>query len=108
MGEDLPLFAATRSDDHETSIEAATKTSLKINEKRAAVLRVAAAREPQGFIDDDLKAVFSGSPESTYRKRRSELAAHGYLVNRNGEKRDNRFGHAELVWHVTDKGREVQ
>src|SRR4051812_20623424 len=107
MGEDLPPLAATRSDDHETSQEAAAKTSLKINARRAAVLSIASQSEPHGFIDDDLKVAFSDAPESTYRKRRSELAAHGYLRS-DGEKRHNRHGHAELIWHITEKGRNAQ
>lgn len=108
MPNDLPPFAHTRRDDHETSIEAAAKTSLRITDKRAAVLSVARQAEPSGFIDDDLKVKFPNAPESTYRKRRSELTAHGYLENRNLEQRLNRFGHNELVWHVTAKGLEVQ
>lgn len=105
--DDLPL-PGTRSDDHETSLEAAA-TVVKVRGTIARrVLEHAASDDVSGlgFIDDDLKALYPDAPESSYRKRRTELAAAGYLSSA-GDQRKNRKGQRELVWRITPKGREA-
>lgn len=104
MPEELPLFeAATRRNDHATSVDASEAVKPITAKIALAVLRFAWAAGPDGFIDDDLKAAWPDSPESSYRKRRTELAAQGYLVT-NKDERPNRNKRNELIWHITAKG----
>lgn len=89
---------ATRSSDPPTSREAAETVAPAVGTIRETVLAFALDRGTRGFIDDDLVRTYcEGSPESSYRKRRSELAQEGFLVD-TGEVRTNRFGNNEIVW----------
>jgi hypothetical protein len=109
--EQLPeMQAQTRANDHATS-KAAAKAIDKVSGKIALAVLSYARQNPQGFIDDDLKVAFSNAPESSYRKRRSELTNRGYLEPKMGlglpMTRKNRNGRDETVWFITDKGRTV-
>jgi len=101
----MPL-PATRTDDHETSRAAAAAVAKVSGQIARRVLFYAAEVAGLGFIDDDLKVAFPNAPESSYRKRRTELAAAGYLSSA-GDQRKNRNGRLELVWRITPKGREA-
>lgn len=101
--DDQNLFAvpskspATRTDDHRTSVQAAARVAAEQETIKFQVLRFAKDKGADGFIDDDLKAAFPDSPESSYRKRRSELTADGLILD-SGQTRQNRDGNAEVVW----------
>lgn len=102
--EDSDLFAvpkgqppATRTGDHPTSSKAAARVAAEQDTIKARVLRFAKEAGPGGFIDDDLKAAFPDSPESSHRKRRTELTSDGLILD-TGQTRQNRDGNAEVVW----------
>jgi hypothetical protein len=50
-----------------------------------------------GFTDSDLKDAFPWTPESSMRKRRTELAQENIVLD-SGRTRLNRHGHEEIVW----------
>ncbi len=89
MNDDL-LARMTRTPDHETSVKAAA--GVKRITIRAKVLAFA-ERMVDGFTDDQLRLTLgANAPESSYRKRRTELTDEGYIVktdlerpNSNGE-----------------------
>lgn len=93
-----------RTDDHATSQKAAAKVERAITAKRREVLEYALFRSDKGFTDDELIVKFSNAPESTYRKRRTELTQDGDLED-TGMERPNRAGNMQTVWRITDKGR---
>lgn len=84
-----------RKVDHETSIAAARK--VRPAKLRQMVLDHAQERGWPGFIDDDLKERWPGKPESSIRKRRTELSQENWLLE-TGETRENRHGQQEKVW----------
>lgn len=61
-----------RNPDHETSEAAADTVARRKGTIRTRVLLFAENR-PHGFIDEDLRRLDPDSPESSFRKRRSEL-----------------------------------
>lgn len=67
---------------------------------RDRVLSFAADR-PE-FIDEDLVDAFPDAPESSYRKRRTELTEEGWIVD-SERTRNNRDGNAEIVWVYRSK-----
>ena len=73
-------FKLHRRNDRDTSIHAANAIAPCISEIKSAVLEFAAARGEPGFTDDELNAHFS-STSSTYRSRRAELVAEGWIVD---------------------------
>lgn len=84
----------TRSNDHRTS-EAAAE-SVKVPTIRARVLAFA-ENTPQGFIDEELLALSPGSPESSFRKRRTELSDDCVIVD-TGTERPKKNGQMAKVW----------
>jgi hypothetical protein len=93
---------ATRRDDYATS-QAASDALRPVTGKIALeVLAFARLYGATGITDDDLKAGFPEAPESSYRKRRTELAQRGYLVD-SGRVRPNRHGRDETVWIVREE-----
>lgn len=92
---------ATRSSDPPTSREAAETVAPAVGTIREEVLAFAMERGSTGFVDDDLVRTFCRGeekrPESSYRKRRSELAQEGWIIDV-GEQRTNGFGNNEIVW----------
>lgn len=89
------LSGMHRKPDHETSIKAAGK--VRRFTLREQVIEFAKASLAHGFTDDDLKAAWPDKPESSLRKRRTELAQENVLVA-NGFERTNRHGQDEKVW----------
>ena len=83
-----------RQPDHETSIKAAGK--VRRFTLREQVIDFARARGVTGFIDDDLKLFFD-TPESSMRKRRTELAQENIIVQ-TASTRLNVRGSEERVW----------
>lgn len=84
-----------RNPDHKTSIIAAAKV------KRVTLRNTVLAHADQcgvyGFIDDDLKRIWHHTPESSLRKRRTELTQENWLLD-TGCVRKNRKGQDEKVW----------
>lgn len=89
------LEGMVRRPDHATSIKAAGK--VRKFTLRETVEQYARDVMREGFIDDDLKAAWPGKPESSLRKRRTELAQENRILD-TGLTRTNRFGHEEIVW----------
>lgn len=101
-GEQDDLFLY-RVPDHSTSIEAAEKVEQRLSELMTAVLGVLRSF-PGGLTDSELRSEmirrgWQDGPESTYRKRRTDLATLG-LVIETGERRENERGSREKVWVV--------
>ena len=92
-----PSPPATRRDDYQTSVDAAATVAKAQATIRDAVLAHALAAGPEGFTDDDLVQLSPGTPESSWRKRRTELLQEGWVVQTDRE-RVNRFGNKETVW----------
>lgn len=89
------LFSMTRRDDHHTSEEAAA--SVVRPTLRKMVANYALRFGTGGFIDDDLKACWPDHPESSVRKRRTEMTQQNILLD-SGRTRRNRNGREEKVW----------
>lgn len=96
----------TRKNDHDTSIEAATKVHKRnftaLRQQVHAVLK----DHPEGLADFQIRRIcaerYGPRSESTYRKRRTELVEMG-LAAWSGERRMNDTGSREKVW-VAAKG----
>ncbi len=97
----LPPAAHARTHDPDTSHEAAESISPRLRALQARVLAYAAS-EPDGFTDRDLEAAM-GDSGSTWRTRRSELAAKGYIRD-SGERRTHGTGRRHIVWIITSEG----
>ena len=91
----IPLPGMHRIPDHPTSIKAAGK--VRRFTLREQVTDYAKQMERFGFIDDDLKRCWPDTPESSMRKRRTELAQENIIVE-TGLTRMNRKGSEEKVW----------
>jgi hypothetical protein len=91
------LFASSRRGGPETSREAAEAVQPSVQEVAAQVAEFARQRGPEGFIDEDLGLAFQGFPESTFRKRRTELAQRNYILD-SGARRENGNGRRCIVW----------
>jgi hypothetical protein len=90
------LEGMVRKPDHATSEAAAESVGKRKLTIRARVLAFA-ERSPGGFIDEDLRALDPDAPESSYRKRRTELTADGLLVD-SGLRRKKLNGELAIVW----------
>lgn len=93
----------TRNDDYDTSYAAAAMQRGKLSDKQTIVYEVH-LKHPKGLTDEDLNAaiVLAGYPrsaESTWRKRRTDLAAKGLLVD-TGERRKSKHGINMIVWGI--------
>lgn len=95
---DLPK-GMVRLNDHTTSILAAHH--VKRVTIRERVLNIARDAGTVGITDDELKAAHPDSPESSIRKRRTELAQENYLLE-TARTRRNRHGQMERVWMHRD------
>lgn len=90
----------TGRDHPETSFDAADTIRPAVGTIREQVLAFALAHG--GFIDDELAAAHPDSPESSFRKRRTELAEEGWIVD-TGETRRNRQGNECVIWVHRDR-----
>jgi hypothetical protein len=93
------LEGMVRHPDYATSIMAATK--VRKMTLRQAVLHEALRSRGHGITDDELKAIYPRTPESSVRKRRTELAQENVLLA-TGRVRKNRHGQEETVWMHRD------
>ena len=84
----------TRTPDHATSEAAAGK--VKRLTIRARVLCYA-ENTPRGFIDEQLHELSPSSPESSFRKRRSELSDECIILD-TGRTRANSHGDQCVIW----------
>lgn len=89
------LEGMVRRDDHATSIAAAS--SVRRVTLRQCVLDIALRAGRNGITDDELKVAHPDTPESSVRKRRTELAQENVLLD-TGRTRLNRHGQAEAIW----------
>jgi hypothetical protein len=89
--------APSRRTDPDTSHKAGAAIGPAVLPIRDQVLRFAIQRAEFGFIDDELKTAFPDAPESSYRKRRSELSEERLLVDTT-KRRRNSHGNEEIVW----------
>lgn len=104
-----PLFNSPmhRTDDHETSVEAAETASFKINEKRLLVLQLLLQH---GAMTDYELAAKSGMQQNSIGKRRSECYQAGLVecvMGADGKyvKRSTPSGSKSLAWQLTPYGR---
>lgn len=93
-----------RRNDHATSIKAAR--GVRRWTLREEVIQFALDAGYNGFTDDDLKAAWAYRPESSLRKRRTELTQENILLA-TALTRQNRFGQEERVWCHRDRHRYV-
>ena len=97
MTDNGPLFAPrgmVHNPDHSTSIKAARK--VKRPTIRSKVLAFA-EQDGDGFIDEELRTIDPDAPESSLRKRRTELTDDGYILD-SGTERKNSKGQDCTVW----------
>lgn len=92
-------FAHARRDDPDTSHLAADTIRPAVPTIRLQVKNY--AHEHFEFTDDELVHAFPDSPESSYRKRRSELTEQGWIVD-TGKRRANGDGNLCIVWQHRD------
>lgn len=92
----LPNSGMCRVSDHATSEAAAAKVSQRKPTIRALVL-IYAQQASNGFIDDDLRVIDPDAPESSLRKRRSELTDDNLILD-SGRTRHNKHGLESKVW----------
>lgn len=90
---EAPL-GTVRIPDHSTSEKAAS--GVKRQTIRARVLAFAESM-PGGFIDEQVQQLELGRPESSFRKRRTELTDDGYILD-SGVERKNSKGQDCTVW----------
>lgn len=96
-----PEQAHARHSDPDTSHDAARSVSPKVAKVQRQVLAYAASK-PDGFTDRHLQDAFADST-STYRTRRSELVAKGYIRD-SGERSVLHGRRRFIVWQVTLDG----
>jgi hypothetical protein len=92
-----PRPAPARRTDPDTSHKAGKEVAAAVPTMREQVLAFALEAGEGGFIDEELVNRFLGSPESSYRKRRSELSQERWIIDTGG-RRQNSFGNEEIVW----------
>ena len=96
----VELPRMTRADDTETSREAASILRDALGDLRYRVWHILSKSGEGGLADFELRAACEADmgkrPESTYRKRRSELSAMGLAIE-TGHRRLNANGRAEVV-----------
>lgn len=86
-----------RNPDHSTSIKAAQR--VKRVTLREAVLNYALS--VNGFTDEDLRKQWPGQPESSLRKRRTELTQENYILEV-GSTTTNDHGQSVKLWQHRD------
>lgn len=89
-----PPRGMVRNPDHATSEKAAN--TVRRQPIRKQVLTFSETAD-NGFIDEQLQALNPDAPESSYRKRRSELTDEGYILD-TGVTRKNSKGQDSTVW----------
>lgn len=93
-----PIGGMTRLPDHKTSMAAAAVVETQHKTLKAIVLQFAKDAGPAGFIDESLADEIDPTrPESSFRKRRTELAAMNWILD-TGLTRRNSHGQESKVW----------
>lgn len=100
------IAAKVRRADHETSIAAGAAVTRRLTTLMAAVYKAIKRSGTLGLTDSEvtsavLAAGHPEAPDSTYRKRRTELTQLGH-VKWNGARRRNPKGSMEKVWVISD------
>lgn len=95
------VMAFARRTDPGTSWEAARETTKRLRKLHKEVLQFAFERGARGFTDVDLGEFFD-CQGSTYRTRRSELTARGYITDTGA--RIGSKGRRHIVWAITAEG----
>jgi hypothetical protein len=95
-------MAQARRGNPDTSHEAAEEVTPRIRQLQADVLKFAAKCGYRGFTDIDLNDYFD-SGSSTYRTRRSELVALGFVAD-TGRRVGSGKGRRHAVWRITPEG----
>ena len=100
------VVARVRSPDHTTSVAASDTVARRITSLMAAVHKAIKVSGTRGLTDSEvtlaiLAAGHPEAPDSTYRKRRTELTQLGH-VRWNGARRRNQKGSMEKVWVISD------
>lgn len=98
------VIAFARRSDPVTSWEAACEATKGLRETQRKVLQYAFERGPRGFTDEQLNEWF-GSHSSTWRTRRAELTALGYITDTGA--RVGEVGRRRVVWSITAEGGHV-
>lgn len=99
-------IAKTRKPDHATSIAASETVARNITELMRAAYKAIKKAGTLGLTDSEVTAAllrdgYPQAPDSTYRKRRTELTQLGH-VRWNGARRRNANGSMEKVWVVSE------
>lgn len=81
-----------RRNDHSTSVKAARRVITHKVTLKSQVIAFAKESGPYGIIDEDLHAIDPSKPESSFRKRRTELAQKNILIEKHGHTRPNKHG----------------
>jgi hypothetical protein len=89
-----------RNNDRDTSVSAFTKQNQKkLSDRMLRILTYIAAKGAAGATDYDIRTLFGpDDPESSWRKRRSDLTARGLVVD--SGRREIRDGSSVIVWVV--------
>jgi hypothetical protein len=86
----------TGRDHPDTSHKAADRLRPRAPSIRQQVVEFALSK-PRAFTDDELVAAHPDSPESSYRKRRSELTEENRIVD-SRYRAENRHGNEAIMW----------
>lgn len=90
-----------RTNDQDTSVAAAKSVEPTLTQKRMAVLELLRNAGPRGLTDYEIAQNWPQAPESTYRKRRSELADMGLVAD--SGRREKRGGPTNrIVWVLNE------
>lgn len=97
--------AKIRRQDHATSVAASDAISGRVTELMRAAYKAIKKAGTLGLTDSEVTAAlmregYPQAPDSTYRKRRTELTQLGH-VKWNGARRRNANGSMEKVWVVS-------
>lgn len=95
----------SRTEDPDTSKQAADRASKELKEKQMKVLRAFQVARNTGRTTTELDQIFAQEwgHTSTARTRRAELRDMGY-VEETSERRANHRGNMEIVWRITRDG----
>jgi len=91
------LRGTLRQPDHATSIAAAKTVAPQRETLKSIVLRYAKDAGPGGFIDEELRGIEPSRPESSFRKRRTELTEKNWIIALPWT-RPNSHGQDSTVW----------
>jgi hypothetical protein len=92
-----PPLGLVRAADHTTSQCAASHVDPNRPKLKARVLQFASDAGPAGFTDEELVLFDPKAPESSLRKRRTELTERNWIID-GGFTRRNRHGEQMKVW----------